>query len=899
MSVRLNPEQAYLGYFENAIERRLPAVYASGGELLSELARKRIEASLWRELSRLVGAHLERARNDLITRRNPFAAIDPALFTSKQRLDGAARLLEEMTRGSYAIPAGMEDAVEERHDPDAHAHGEMLGRLREHREGICDLLFEGRPYETIEDLSLGAGDLHRGGRSVCLVKTDRGTLVYKPRSCLVDTRASSFVERYFPRSIIIPRCYAAEGFGVCEFLQKRRAEGEREARSWYRALGEATVLFHILGSQDMTAENVVSVDGRPALIDLETLLAPLGPVAPPCGNPHFDDAVMSSAWTSGVVPRTVKDVQLSVLFNGDERRSSLPVVNGAPATVLDFWPDFEQGLDEAYERCLGTREGLVQDVQTLFGDVPLRCVLRDSQAYACSLEYLATRRFSSNGQAARAKVEEVLHKGLPLGKDELVKSEMRSLLRGDIPTFSVAGRGLDLMDDMGRVIPSLFSTLAVDNAIRRVDDLSKEGLPFLRSLLYEGFHAYPLREETSVGPVRMRRCDEPLAPGQAIREAEELLDVICDYLIETPTGASGWITYDRALQSMQVMGPGMYDGSTGLGLFASTLAQVTEDERVRTKALACTDVALADVRHLLEAAREGLVPMATIGCGEAGGLGGILRCLALMGEQGRVGCGELASACLGILDNLDASQVAQSDRISGIAGLLSTLCRFDRLRDDPRTRSLVERLASRLVELRTFEADGQTLWQTVSPTRLISGSGHGMAGIAEALHAAGRLLRRDDWIALARQAMLFEDTLFDPELHTWPDRRLFPKRSCMNGCCSGAPGISIMARRIEASELEPMRRNALEALDVVPLPYRDHLCCGCAAVVEAELCAGRPGRAGRILAGTVGRKELVGHYQTTHPGFRHHDRLTLFYGLAGIGYEMLRYARPDLVASVI
>lgn len=51
MSVRLNPEQAYLGYFENAIERRLPAVYASGGELLSELARKRIEASLWRELS--------------------------------------------------------------------------------------------------------------------------------------------------------------------------------------------------------------------------------------------------------------------------------------------------------------------------------------------------------------------------------------------------------------------------------------------------------------------------------------------------------------------------------------------------------------------------------------------------------------------------------------------------------------------------------------------------------------------------------------------------------------------------------------------------------------------------------------------------------------------------------
>ncbi|MBR3383831.1 MAG: hypothetical protein IKG69_01250 [Atopobiaceae bacterium] len=49
----------------------------------------------------------------------------------------------------------------------------------------------------------------------------------------------------------------------------------------------------------------------------------------------------------------------------------------------------------------------------------------------------------------------------------------------------------------------------------------------------------------------------------------------------------------------------------------------------------------------------------------------------------------------------------------------------------------------------------------------------------------------------------------------------------------------------------------------------------------------------------VGRKNLVGHYQTTHPGFRHHDWLTLLYGLAGVGYELLRYARPDLVASVI
>lgn len=112
MGIRLNPEHAYLGYFENIVQTRLSAVCASGGELLSELACKRIEVSLWRELSRLVGAYFQRARDDIMARQNPFAAIDPRLLTKEQRIDGAARLLEDMNQGSYVIPDGLVEAVD-------------------------------------------------------------------------------------------------------------------------------------------------------------------------------------------------------------------------------------------------------------------------------------------------------------------------------------------------------------------------------------------------------------------------------------------------------------------------------------------------------------------------------------------------------------------------------------------------------------------------------------------------------------------------------------------------------------------------------------------------------------------------------------------------------------------
>lgn len=121
----------------------------------------------------------------------------------------------------------------------------------------------------------------------------------------------------------------------------------------------------------------------------------------------------------------------------------------------------------------------------------------------------------------------------------------------------------------------------------------------------------------------------------------------------------------------------------------------------------------------------------------------------------------------------------------------------------------------------------------------------------------------------------------------------------MHGYCSGAPGIAVMQLRAPLPGTEAFPELARHAVETFPLLYRDHLCCGNGALAECELSSGRRESAGRILAGIVRRKKDLGHYTTRHVRYEENSDPSLFFGLAGIGYQFLRYADPDRVLSVL
>lgn len=164
-------------------------------------------------------------------------------------------------------------------DPDADSRGWTgLGRLVEARGG--------------------AGDSHRGGRSVIHVRfelsgddlsgddlsgedSSRGSelrLVYKPRSLAVEARFQELLAWLNERSFGTPfRTLALvdrHDHGWVEHVEAGPCRDEEEVRRFYRRQGGYLALLHLLEATDFHHENLLAAGEHPVLVDLEALFHP-------------------------------------------------------------------------------------------------------------------------------------------------------------------------------------------------------------------------------------------------------------------------------------------------------------------------------------------------------------------------------------------------------------------------------------------------------------------------------------------------------------------------------------------------------------------------------------------------------------------------------------------------
>lgn len=197
------------------------------------------------------------------------------------------------------------------------------------------------------------------------------------------------------------------------------------------------------------------------------------------------------------------------------------------------------------------------------------------------------------------------------------------------------------------------------------------------------------------------------------------------------------------------------------------------------------------------------------------------------------------------------------------------------------------------------------LWKTIpGKEHPISGAVHGMMGIAEAFTLADRILGTDRYAEEAGEALAFEAESYRERTGDWPDLRLPGNNKTSRGNCYGAEGIGIILNRLrEAQDLiETAGKMAVRAEKAVrrhPDYNLDHLCCGNMSAAEYYLETGDRTAAGLRLAQVIRSKEINGFYRLGTAGFRPNHNVTLFYGLAGIGYELLRYAFPQRFPSVL
>lgn len=860
-----------------------------------------------------------------LANKNPLWALDPRLAPELAVADARqslARHLQETNLATVDEAAPLlRDVLGLRTKRFTAVTAELCERMGRNRNGVARELFGSRDIGKITAISSQMGDSHNGGRSTTVITCEAGRFVYKPHDCRIDAWFASIARNYMSGAFAQPKtivCEDANGaWGIQQYMERRAVANEEGLARYWHNMGRAMALFQALGSEDMHCENVVAVGEHPSLIDAETVLTcePLvlgNPLASPSPNhvlSGFEHDLALTLVKSGLMPspQNKTDNSSPLLAHG---YNCLPMLGTSEHDVRGHEDNLLAGFEEGLALLAERREELARDVMRV-ANVLVRGLVRNTQLYARLLRRLQ-RSDAFTAQKREALLGQlrthVAHGGESTRLD-LVAGEISSLREGDIPIFHAEAGSHAVMGADGTSYQHALTSSAMERALARIQSLDEAHRTFCVEVLDANLHRAYLPDDTLIPP--RDRSATPLTSQETIAAAHEVFWDLEKLVLHAPSGEASWLFRNAKYGILMSSTVSLADGLGGVAVFLATLAARTNNSQTRKRALLRIHDCLSRIDTALALLEEVPVVLeASVPWGLASGIGGVVRSLDhMVRELGhRDGFGQEAQRSEGLLlrllsivERCDIEHALHAGVYDGLSGLLLAIGGCHTMRQEPRTRTMAERLVRRLLEIRNLAAkDGTILWRTGDAKWPVSGFGHGQAGIAAALATAAEAFELDVADAV-RDALAWEVHTYDEKLGSWPDLRESPlSTTCMHGICSGAPGIglaSLMAARLDNVAVRELAHALLElsdraCLELAP-PSRDTLCCGGLAVAEYLLTRGLRAEAGGIIAGTVGRRRSLGGYVFTHDGMRMTDEPDLFDGLSGVGYALLRYADPN------
>ncbi|MER5963682.1 type 2 lanthipeptide synthetase LanM family protein [Streptomyces sp. NPDC002057] len=817
---------------------------------------------------------------------------------------------------------------------ESHASGEADGA----HEGCESGEFGGSGRQgpgLLVGIEPGAGDGHRNGRSVMLLRFADGTrLVYKPRPLAAHRHFNALVTWYngLPGAVDLRtlRLLDRGDYGWVEFVVARPCASAEEVETFYRRQGALLALLHLLDGTDVHHENLIAVGAHPVLVDVETLFHPPLPVA--ATEDPAARALHDSVYRVGLLPQLLvgdhSALDVSAVGGGHEAVSPVDrpdwagagtdrmrlvrragtfgesanrphLAGGGPIEPGAHVEALCAGFRAGYTVIGAAREELLHGTSLLkdFAEDEVRVVVRPTWIYSMLLDE-STHPGLLKDADERQRVLESLRTDLfgAVLEPGLVDEEIAQLWSGDVPLFT-ARPGLEHLWGAperlpaGRAeLPGTERVAAKIGALDTVDRQDQEWIVRAAMATTSGAAAHRPAEGRRTGT-----ADRAPEPERLLSAARSVGDQLVS-LAYRDGPRSNWIGLELLDDRYWRIGPMPADlagGYTGPALFLAQLAALTGAghyaEAART--------ALAPVPDLLDALSARPEDLGAVGSGAFSGLGGIAY--ALTGTARLLDDPEVASWAATALRLATAATRAEREYGvgAGLAGGLVSLLAVHGSgvgggaehtgRDLRRTaRACADRLA---------EAD---------VTGVGRGFAEGAAGIGWALLRFARA-ETEPWAgeppASGGEAVERYRTAGLSALRTAVGGG--PDGSRGSAWCRGDAGVALAVLDAPGALDDPYlaawsRRTVEELGRDRPAPD-DSLCHGEAGVCEllghGALPEARPHwirRAGTLLASVEEHDARSGAPDgVPHPG--------LLTGLAGIGHGLLRAGFPERVPSLL
>ena len=837
---------------------------------------------------------------------------------------------------------------------------EFLHHLCADWEEICAAFTPGNPPGTLVELQGGAGDSHRGGRSVMVLKFSSGfQLVYKPKSLAIDMHFQELLlwlneHGYQPQFCTLTMLNKGS-YGWSEFVSAADCTSEEEVMRFYERQGGYLALLYVLEAMDFHAENIIATGEHPMLIDLEALFHPRTGEHDALNEHPAYKAIHHSVLRIGLLPQRifaygdVEGIDMSGLGGSGGQRSprgvpqwkavgtdlmhltyeriaiaatqNRPKVNGKAVEALDYRDSITTAFSRMYRLLMKHREGLVAELLPRFASDEIRFLARPTEIYARFL-YESFHPDLLRNALDRERHFDRLWVGIEWQPyiSRIIAAERSDLLERDIPLFTTCPDCRDLFTSRGKRIADFFHESGLEAVRKRLQTLDEQDLEKQSWIIHAAFASMLMGSDGPARKTQPSQSLQSLSASHSKVSRKRLIHgarAVGDYLYTDALrskDAAGWLGVTQIKEAeWQPLpaGTDLYSGAAGITLFLAYLAVLTGESRYRELA----EAGLKGVQFLLK--RHGNYQDVD-GIGAFAGSGAPIYLLSHLGMLwNRPELFHEAESLVTLLPPM----IEKDDRldiIAGSAGCIASLLSLYAVAPSERTLAAAIHCGDHLRAHAQAMKEGLG-WYTLPRQTALTGFAHGGAGIALSLLRLATISGEDRFRQTARAAIAYERSLFSPEKQNWLDLRSTRNarhsgsaeqeelQHCMIAWCHGAAGIGL-ARLVSLQHMDDAILD--EEIDVALKTTiaadsgRDHtLCHGDSGNLETLLVANE------ILAMPQYRQPLEYITSRLLDSIDRHGWLTdvplgvktpgLMVGITGIGYELLRLAEPETIPSVL
>lgn len=829
---------------------------------------------------------------------------------------------------------------------------EFVAHLAGDWKKIATLFHFGPDTGVLAEAAAGAGDTHRTGRSVIMVRFENGSkLVYKPRSMAVDIHFQDLI-RWVNAKGADPQLHAlkilnCDTHSWVEFAETAPCKSNEEVVRFYERQGEYLAILYILAATDFHFENLLACGEHPILVDLEALFHPwiheieikqpdirmvalckaksvLRTGLLPRRTGAQGDYIGMDLSGLGGAPGQVLDNILQWAAAGTDEMAAVkqpvempgsnnrPSINGAEVRVQQYVEPIVSGFSRMYDLLRSHRNELLakDGVLAWFAQDEVRVVARATRSYGVLLSQSFHPEYLRDALDLD-RLLDCLWTGIEDNRRmlRLIHPERQDLLQGDVPIFTTYPVSRDLFTSDGRKMEAYFEKTGMDLARERVEGLDDEDRR--RQIWFIGASLATLdlgAEELKWAKYQpiwtSSQCSRGQLRSALIEEACRVGDRLAGLALQDGTHA-GWIgfAYVKKSWSLDSLLEDLYGGSPGLILAMAYLGSFGFGKY--------TELA----RRALLSLRIGLEDTArqprTIGA--FNGWAGIIYLLSHLGALWNDP--ELFSCAHSLVQRLPEliEKDEALDMVGGSAGCIGSLLALHKVSPSENVLAACIQCGERLLARSQRMENGLGWFTNVETTHPITGFAHGTAGIAWALLELAAQTGVEKYRTAALEGFAYESSRYSSQAGNWvegadgTELRAPIAIAPSMAWCYGAPGIG-MTRAAAMKHIDhPVIRHDLERAVEATLrrgPGTNH-----------SLCHGDLGNLDFLLqaAEATGSQELAQKVdEWTNQiiaSIRKYGWLcgvplgvespALMNGLAGICYGLLRLAEPGRVPSLL